>query len=431
VTVLGRAARALETRSYPDLPDTYGQVGEGSWGQGMVWNSAPGFGGGTSQALKLSAVYACLRLLSEAISTLPLDTFYRAQGIRKPWRPRPSYLDFNPPQGSRIEYLSEIMLSLLTDGNAYIAIIRGPGTDILDLVVLDPTLVVVERKGGVVKYTLNGKPLTLYVDLLHIKGMCLPGAIKGVSPLGYARETIGLGLETQRFGSRFFRNNALPGAVIQAPGKFSDDARKRWRETWNADYGGENQGKMGVLTEGATLSKVSLSPEDSQFLGTRAFQVPDIARFYGVPPHLIADASNSTSWGSGLAEQNTAFGQFSLRPWCERIEEQHSRLLTVDGLPLAFVQLNMDALLRASRKERYEAYAIGIDNQIDLINECRAEEDKPPVAWGDEPFVLKRVTESGPAPADLPGLGPTGTLTETAPVIPAPSNGNRPVGAAK
>jgi HK97 family phage portal protein len=129
-----------------------------------------------------------------------------------------------------------------------------------------------------------------------------------------------------------------------------------------------------------------------------------VARIFGVPPHLIADASNSTSWGSGLQEQNLAFGQFSLRPWIERIEDAHGRLLTTHGLPDVFVKLNLDALLRASLKDRYESYAIGIENQFLLRNEARKLEDSPPLPGGDafpDPSIRWPDPASG-APSSAP-----------------------------
>ncbi len=383
--------QAFERRATPDLPDTYGQPGAGWWGQGMVWHDRSS-AGSTTNAMRLSAVFACLRLLSEAIATMPLDTFVRRGGTRLRFDPRPQYLSFKPPQGSRIDYLSQVMLSLLTDGNAYVLTPRDPLGVPLDLVVLDPTLVQVERRKGKVTYRCLDVDLRLDVDVMHIKGMTLPGAVTGLSPLAAAREAIGLGLNAQAFGDSFFGNGALPGAVIEAPNAMTREAALRFRETWNADHGGVgNANRVGVLTNGAKLSKVSIAPNDAQFLETRQFSVPDIARFYGVPPHLIADASNSTSWGSGLAEQNLAFGQFSLRPWTERVEDQHTRLLATHGLPDVFVKLNLDALLRASLKDRYDAYAVGIDKGVDTINECRALEDKAPVPWGDVPPVSAQV----------------------------------------
>lgn len=356
----------------------------GKWSEGMVWTAHPGTAVTPDSAMRLSAVFACLRLLSEAISTLPLDTFVREAGTRREYRPRPAYLSFQPEQGSRIDYLSQVMLSLLTDGNAFVATPRdGLGVP-TDLIVLDPTRVKIDRVDGRVRYRIGDQPIDMPNDLMHIKGMTLPGALRGLSPIAYARETIGLGLAAQRFGQNFFENGALPGAVIETPGVMSDQAVKKFRDTWNAGHQGvANANRVGILTEGAHLTKISISPTDSQFLETRAFQVPDVARIFGVPPHLIADASNSTSWGSGLAEQNLAFGQFSLRPWIERIEDGHGRLLATHGLPDVFIKLNLDALLRASLKDRYEAGAIGIQNRFLLPNEQRSFEDMPPLPGGD------------------------------------------------
>lgn len=371
---------------------------DGKWGAGMVWQPYGTQSVNPDSAMRLSAVFACLRLLSEAIATLPLDTFIRRNGSRFPYRPRPAYLSFQPPEGSRIDYLSQVMLSLLTDGNAFVATPRNGDGEPVDLVVLDPTRVKIDRTDGRVRYRVDDRPLDVPNDLIHIRGMTLPGQLRGLSPIAYARETIGLGLAAQRFGQSFFDNGALPGAVIQAPGGMSQAAIDRFRDTWNAGHQGvANANRVGVLTEGAQLAKVSVAPNDAQFLETRAFQVPDIARIFGVPPHLIADASNSTSWGSGLAEQNLAFGQFSLRPWIERIEDAHGRLLSTHGLPDVFIKLNLDALLRASLKDRYESYAVGIQNKFQTVNEARKLEDYAPLPGGD--------TFAEPAPADQSQTG--------------------------
>jgi HK97 family phage portal protein len=371
---------AFERRSIVDLPES-----SGKWNQGMTWSPyGTSTAVSTDQAMRLSAVYACLRLLSEAVATLPLDTYRRQDGVRERFS-RPDYLTFAPPQGNRIDYLSQLMLSLLTDGNAFVLTPRDNLGVPVDLIVLDPAKVeVVHHQNGAISYRVNEKRLRSG-DLMHIKGMCLPGEDRGVSPIAYARETVGLGLAAQRFGSSFFDNGALPSAVIEAPGSMTQEAAERFAQTWHARHSGVgNTNRVGVLTGGAKLTKVSVQPSDAQFLETRAFQVPDVARIFGVPPHLIADASNSTSWGSGLAEQNLAFAQFALRPWIDRIEEAHNRLLSTHGLTDVFVKLNLDALLRASLKDRYEAAAIGIRSKFLLPNEVRSLEDLPPLDGGDD-----------------------------------------------
>lgn len=370
----------------------WSSMSDGGWADGMV-RTGSASAASPDQAMRLSAVFACLRLLSEAVATMPLDTFVRSAGARFPYRPKPDYLSFQPPQGSRIDYLSQVMLSLLTDGNAFVATPRDPLGVPLDLVVIDPTMVTISRDTrGNRNYRVQQRDYD-ETDIMHFKGMCMPGEIRGLSPLGYARETVDLGLSAQRYGASFFANGALPGAVIEAPGEFPPTAAERVSAMWNSRHQGVgNANRVGVLTRGAKLTKVSINPDEAQFLETRQFQVPDVARIFGVPPHLIADASNSTSWGSGLAEQNLAFGQFSLRPWVDRIEDGHGRLLTTHGLPDVFVKLNMDALLRAGTAERYEAHKVGIEAGFLTVDEVRRLEDLPPLPKNTPP------PEGPPAP---------------------------------
>jgi HK97 family phage portal protein len=421
VSVLRRALGRTEQRLSPQalieaMPDGYGQPGYGWWGDGMVWNPAAGPSAVTpDQAMRLSAVFGCLRLLSEAISTLPLQTFTRQGGVRKPFYPVPSWLQFQPPQGSRIVYLSQVMLSLLTDGNAYVAIVRNQLKEPTELVVLDPALVTVLREKGRILYEVVGfKERLGPLDVMHIVGMTMPGALEGLSPIGYAREVIDAGRQAQTMGANIMRNHGVPPAVIEVPadaqGGTSESTQEKARKIarlFQETNGGSSAGKVAALTGGATLKTVAFKPEDLQWLDSKRFGVSEIARFFGVPPHLIADASNSTSWGSGLAEQNLAFGQFSLRPWTERIEDAHSRLLTDQGLGDVFVKLNLDALLRASLQDRYESYSVGISSKFLLPNEARKLEDLPPLPDGDS-FPAAPAPPVPPAPDEEPVPAPGG-----------------------
>lgn len=385
----------------PEPPDGYGQVGYGGWGQGMVWHSSTATGGPvtTDSALTLSAVFACLRLLSEAVATLPLDTFSRDAGTRVPY-PRPEYLLFDPPGLSRINYLSQVMLSLLTDGNAFVYTPRGERDEPTKLVPLQPEAVTVCREKSQIYYEVAGSnerwtPL----DIMHIPGMMLPGALRGVSPLQAAREVIDGGRKAQEFGSTFLGNHAVPPAIIEVPSTGGDPDAERSKakkvgQMWQESHGGANAGKVGVLYGGATLKTIAVSPEDAEWLSSKQFSVSEIARFYGVPPHLIADASNSTSWGSGLAEQNLAFGQFSLRTWTERIEDAHTRLLTTHALGDVFIKLNLDALLRAALKDRYDSYNVGITTGFLTVDEARALEDLPPIGEKDNTMSSRQLAEA-------------------------------------
>lgn len=379
-------------------PDGYGAAGAGFWSQGMTWNGMVSSAATPESAMRLSAVFACLRLLSEAIATLPLDTFTRDNGTRKPYRPRPDYLSFQPPQGPRTDYLSGVLLSLLTDGNAFVATPRDNFGVPLDLVPLDPVSIEVHRQTsmptdrlpyrlGEIYFTFGGHHFS-QSEIMHIKGMCLAGSLRGVSPIKAARDVLSGAQKAQDFGINLFDNNSVPPAVIELadpPDAAGQAKAARISESWQQTNGGtSNAGKVGILLGGAQLKTIAVTPEDAQWLDTRKFGIQEIARFYGVPPHLIADSSNSTSWGSGLEEQNLAFGQLTLRPWIERIEEAHGRLLTTHGLPDVFIKLNLDALLRASLTDRYASYSVGIASGFLTINEARRLEDLPPVSWGDE-----------------------------------------------
>ena len=323
----------FERRSdaYPAVDSPYS---EGRWDQGMVFQPwGRGSGARPVEAMRLSAVFGCLRILSESIATLPIDC-YRRRGARRIEMDTPSWLRFDAmaESYSEIDYLSQLVLSLLTDGNAYIATARDAMGVPTSLTVLDPCKITPRRESnGHIVFDFDGDTFD-HMDVLHVRGMTMPGAIRGLSPIAYAREVVDLGLSAQRFGSSFFDNGALPGAVLEVPGEMKQETAERFKATWNGRHGGVgNANRVGVLTNGAKISKVTWRPNDAQFLESRQFSVPDVCRFYGVPPHLVADASNSTSWGCGLAEQNLAFGQFASGPWVTRIDRAHTRLLSSAG----------------------------------------------------------------------------------------------------
>lgn len=435
----------------PEPATGYGYPGYGGWGPGMVWHSTVGGVNVTSErAARLSAVYGCWRIVTDAISTLPLDTYTRREGVRMAY-PLPQYLTFELPQGSKIAYLSQVVLSLMADGNAFVATPRDALGVPVDLIPLDPAMVEVVRERGVTSYLIQSERYD-YWDIMHIPGMLFPGALRGISPIQAAREVIDGALSAQEYGRNFTGNMAVPPAVIQVPSMGGDpkverEKAKRVADLWQETHGGSNAGRIGVLVGGAELKTIALSPEDAQWLDSKRFSVSEIARIYGVPPHLIADASNSTSWGSGLAEQNLAFGSFTLQPTTERIEEAHTRLLATHGADAVFLKLNLDAKLRSAPKERAETQDIRIKNGTMTINEARALEDQPPVPWGDSPatsddasqarqlaemlqkiYLAVGVVISAEEARDLlnsEGAGLTGPAPKRAAIAPAPAtNGN-------
>ncbi|RSN58839.1 phage portal protein [Amycolatopsis sp. WAC 04182] len=390
-------------------------------------------------ALKVSAVFACVRLLTDAIATLPVDAYRRVAGRRRPFT-APDWLTKPNPDIGRIAFFGQIMTSLLLEGNAYILVSRVGGRvvalDVIPASMVEPRYVATRsgRKRLVYQLSVAGEEEPSDVvgaldpkDVIHLQGLPLAGELRGVSPLKAASLTIGSALSALEYGADFFRDGALPGAVVNVPGPMTPEGLKAARQTWrNIHRGRGNRHGLAILTEGATFQKVTISPDEAQFLQTRQFQVPDVARLFGVPPHLIADATNSTSWGSGLSEQNTSFAQYSTRPWVERIEEALTALLVADtGDTKAFVRLNIDAIQRGALKDRMDTYRVGLASGIYTRNEVRALEDLPPdTEYGDFfqlPLNLALLTPDGPL--SLSGgkttTDPADEPDETAPEDPA------------
>jgi HK97 family phage portal protein len=332
-------------------------------------------------AMQVSTVFSCVRIISDNVSTLPLDIFNSENGTRKPFGKTPQWAKFQDGPLSKIDLMSQVTVSIMLAGNAFLATYRDATMRIIGLEVLDPETVTVRRVRGQTLYQINGGELLTRRDVLHIPGMMMPGALVGMNPIQYARESIGLSLSATQYGAAFFGNGALPGMTVEVPGELSDVGIKQLKRGWNDTHqGAGNSHKLAVLTEGAKFNQVTVNAKDAQFLETRQFQVTDITRIFGVPPHLVGDSSNSTSWGSGLAEQNTTFVQHTLRPMVERLETALNFLVRSEGLPdSVFVKLTLDGLLRGDTSERLASYAVGLASGFYTIDEVRAWEDLPPL----------------------------------------------------
>lgn len=351
-------------------------------------------------AMQLTAVYGSVRLISDSVSTLPRDTMIRFDGIPRPYRPRPAWLDYPNPDQTWQEMMGQVMVSQLLAGNAYVLVLWAPDGTVDQLRVVDPQRVSVLRSGGRTRYWVHPEldapaievpPLRgiADVEVLHIAGMMMPGAVVGLSPIMAAAETIGLGLAAQRYGSGFYEGAAVPAGIIEAPpgANLTDTGKKELRESWKSLY--SNRRNVAILTEGLTFKTVQIAPEESQFLESRQFSVAEIARIYGAPPHLLADASGSTSWGTGLAEQNQAFVTLTLRPWIERNESRFSQLAQIEVTNTSpretskvFVELHEGALLRGAPGERWDIHRQNVNAGLLTADEVRKEEGMQPLPDG-------------------------------------------------
>lgn len=382
-----RSSKQTENR---DL--TFGDI----WKRGLDLTNANTTAGEPvtySSAMALSAVFASTRLLSDTIATLPLDVYFKRQGSEQVFRPLPQWIVNMNPVLRNNEVLGQVMMSLLLDGNAYLATLRDNTGNILEVTPLDPTDITPKleddegRKIMTFRSAKLGDETFTSRDIAHFRGLMKPGEIVGVSPIRAAREMIGLGLGAQKYGAAFFGNGGLPGSLVEVPGQLSEEGVHALKSAWNEVHrGAGNSHRLAVLTEGAKFSKVSLNPEDSQFLETKMASVGDVARLYGIPPHLLADTVKSTSWGSGLHEQNMAFSMYTLRPYITRLEAGLTSMLRSMGISVAYVKFDLASMSRGTN-ERWDSYQAGIMNGIYSINEVRSLEGLPPIENGDTHYV--------------------------------------------
>ena len=365
-----------------------------------VVSNAPTFYFGTSsagksvnprQAVQVSTVYACVRVIAETIASLPVGVYEDTEEGTRKAKEHPLYrLLHDEPNNEMTSFvLREVMLAhLLLWGNSYCQIIRSGRNGIVGLYPLLPDHMDVDRdSNGVLTYTYTtteGRQVVLTPqDVLHIPGLGFDG-IMGYSPIALEKNAIGLGIAAEEYGSSFFKNGARPSGVLTHPNTVKDP--KRLRESWNATYGSSsNGGKVAVLEEGMTFAPISMPNNEAQFLETRKFQVEEICRIYRVPPHMVADLSRATF--SNIESENISFAVHTIRPWLVRIEQAMNRALFSEkekagshGGGRFYVQFNIDGLMRGDYKSRMEGYAIARQNGWMSANDIRALENMNPIS---------------------------------------------------
>jgi len=341
-------------------------------------------------ALTLVPVYACVTLISDTISSLPVDLF-RRQGDARVAVPRtPTWLEGPNPEMSWREFVDRALHSLLLYGNAFVVITARDNLGFpAELYVVPPDEVTVRRDGNRKVFShSSGRVFTPYTasrpdgEMLQVMGHSADG-LAGMSPIDQARQAIGLGLAQEKFGAKFFGQGTQASGVVEMPqGSVpTQDQLAQMGMEFRRKYSGvENAWKPIVLGNGATWKPITIPNDQAQFLESRRFSVAEIARLYRVPPHLIGDVERSTSWGSGIEEQNIGFVTYTLNPWITRLEDKLSQL-TPRG---QFLKWNVNGLLRGDVAARYQSYQVGITNGFISRNEARAHEDLAPVDGLDD-----------------------------------------------
>lgn len=335
-------------------------------------------------AIQVSTVYACVRVIAETIASLPLHVYEETdKGVVKA-TDHPLYrILHDEPNSEMTSFVwRETMLThLLLYGNSFSQIIRNGRGHVLGLYPLLPDRMEVDRdSAGTLTYTYTTAEGATHrlrpEDVLHIPGLGFDG-VMGYSPIALEKNAIGLGIAAEEYGSKFFAHGATPSGVLTHPNTVKDPARLR--ESWNKAYGGSaNSGKVAILEEGMSYTRISLPNSEAQFLETRKFQVAEICRIYRVPPHLVADLEHATF--SNIENQNISFAVHTIRPWLVRIEQAIARQLFPEKEKGRFyAQFNMDGLMRGDYKSRMEGYAIARQNGWMSTNDIRALENMNPV----------------------------------------------------
>lgn len=337
-------------------------------------------------AMRMSAVYACVRLLSDSVAGLPLQKFLKVNDEREQI-PQDGWLKRPNKEYTRYRFWQETMTGLLLDGNAFSRLYRTTSGSVGAAWPLWPVSVKVDRDDeGNRRYRVGNESFTDW-EILHIHGLTLPGQLRGLSPVGdyVAKNAVGLGIAAEDYAAALFANGAMPGGWIEAPSVKTEEEAKRIKQRWKEQQA--NAHEPAVLSGDAKWHTEAFQPEATQLVESRGFQVEEICRIYGVPPHMVASVERSTSWGTGIEQQGIQWVVYSLRPWLERIEQTiEPLLLTPPGAPRGaepFCRFNVEGLLRGDLKSRLEAYEVGIRNGMWTPNRCLAKEDERPYEGGD------------------------------------------------
>jgi HK97 family phage portal protein len=369
-------------------------------------------------ALRSTVVLACVRVIAEAIASLPLHVFERGEdGAKAKARSHPLYFVLHDRPNdfmTSFTWRELAVANVLLAGNHFSEIQFGGDGQIRALWPL-PTATKAFIERGRLWYLVplpDGTSRVLSAErVYHVPGLGFDG-ISGKSVIKWGKEAIALSLAAEEFGARLFGNNANPGGIITSEKKLDDDAKKRLKAAWEQSHGGLDRAhRVAVLEEGLKWQQTGISPDDAQALETRKFQVSEIARLFRVPPHLIADVEKSTSWGTGIEQQNIGLVTFTLRPWLVRFEQTYNyRLFLAAERGRYFVEHNVDGLLRGDAKSRNEALAIQRQWGIINANEWRAIENMNPLdgAAGDTYLVPLNMASADqpPVPTIEPGSEP-------------------------
>lgn len=373
----------------------------------------------STRAMQIAAVWAAVRLVSESVAMIPLHMYRRRNdGGKDQAREHPieELISRNPnPWMTSFEFREMMQGHVELRGNAFAEIVPGRRGAVDQLIPIHPDRVRIEQEsdGSLIyrvrmpKRTTSGgvrrtgfptedyERVLLQDEVFHLRGISSDG-IAGLSTIAYARESMGLSIAAEEYGARMFSQSARPSGVLQTDQKLGSEAFKRLKADWERMHTGvQNAGKVAILEEGLTWQQMGLTNEDAQFLESRKFQINEVARWFRVPPHMIADLERATF--SNIEEMGLEFVVYSLMARLRRWEQAIARSLILRD-DVYFAEFNIDGLLRGDINSRYQAYAIARQWGWMSVNEIRARENLNPIEDGDEYLRPMNMTPLGTDP---------------------------------
>lgn len=371
--------RKLERRDYgggvftnplglpPDFIPTNGQ---------LAYLDGRGGSMSSNQAMRHWAVWACIRIIADVISTLPIDAYDRQGNEIEPLPPR---LVTPSAYATALQWKWQVLASVLLRGNAYGMYASFDRLEYPTQVdIISPDCVYVKKNAAGKKvFDIGGEILTTD-QVWHLPGPQMPGELAGMSPIRYAARTITLGLDAEKFGADYYQNGIFPTAVLESDQLINGDQAKEMKERVRQATASRD---MAVLGAGLKLNPYQIAASDSMFLETQRLNAASIAQIFGVPPEMIGAAPQGRTLTYANREQRAQdFLVNAINPWIARLEES----LTAWFPRGTYVKFNTGALLRSDLITRYQAYQIGIRNNFVLPSEARELEDMPNIPGLDD-----------------------------------------------
>lgn len=330
---------------------------------------------GSRDAMKLAVFFRCVDILAANVASLPFKA-YRRNGVRRD-EVRSKLIDTPHPTITQWDWVYMLMQSLCTTGNAFGYVTsRTESGHPASILPVHPSSVRIDPEKGSWDepgYEISGKPVDTD-DVLHIKAYPVPGSPVGLSPIEHLASTLDLAFSAESYGLRWFKDSANPSGVLSSDENLTESQVKREMKRWVQTHGRGNR-YPAILGGGLKWQSISITPEESQFLLTRAQQRSDIAMFFGIPPHMIGDTEKTSSWGQGVAEQTLGFQKFTFARYVVSIEQALDPLLPGKQ----FCKFNMDALLRPDPESRARIDKMRVESGQLSPDEARAHEDLPPI----------------------------------------------------